>query len=92
MTNIRLRSLRHKRSSGYAEHQAQLYRNSQTHGGFIKHFSNFCENKIDNGWLAESEHPQILKELWTNIVIIVNTVIILVYCTPKNNYFRGCAL
>ena len=39
------------------------------------------------GWLAESEHPQILKELWTNIVIIVNTLIILVYCTPTNNYF-----
>ena len=35
-------------------------------------FSNFCENKIDNGWLAEIEDPKKLKELSANITAIVN--------------------
>ena len=35
-------------------------------------FSNFCENKIDNGWLAQIEDPKKLKELSANITTIVN--------------------
>ena len=31
-------------------------------GAFITHFSNFCKNKIDDGWLAEREDPKKLKE------------------------------
>ena len=38
VNNIRLRLLRHERSSDYAEHQAQLYTKSQTHVFMLLHF------------------------------------------------------
>ena len=75
LANIRLRPLRHKRSSGYTEHQAQLYTKLQfagARGTFIIHFSYFCKNKIDNGWLAEREDPKKLKESSSNIATISN--------------------
>ena len=49
-----------------------LHEVTDARGTFITHFSNFCKNKFDNGWLAETEDPKKLKESLTNIVTIVN--------------------
>ena len=71
---MKLRSLRHQRPSGYAEHQTQLYTNKVTaaRGEFITHLGNFCKNKLDDGWLSEREDPKKLKKSLTNIFTTVN--------------------
>ena len=53
-------------------------------GAFITHFSNFCESKIDDGWLAEREDPKKLKKLSNSIATIVNRSYNKSWCLCQN--------
>ena len=54
------------------------------YGAFVRHFCNFCKNKIDHGWLAEREDPEKLKESLIHIATIVNRSYNKLWCLYQN--------
>ena len=57
---------------------------TRAHGAFFTHFSNFCKNKIDDGWLAEREDTKKLTESSINITAVVNRCYNKLWCLYEN--------